>query len=478
MATDDGLRHKTKRALYWKFFDMLSAQGMQFMVGIFMARLLSPDDYGVAAIPGIFLSVAGIFANAGFGTAMIRKPRLTEEDLATAFYYSLGMGVLIYTAVFCCSPLIADFYGKPVLRPLMRVTALGFLVGPLGAAQGILMTRQMNFKTPTQVGIVIKLISGAIGISMAYAGYGVWALVISSLLSGWIGLGITWYIVRWYPKCGWSRESFKYLWGFGNKLMASQLFNSLYTNVVPGFIGKYYSPAELGLYNRADGYAMLPSLSIISTVQSVTFPALSKVQDDIEKLRNAYRQILRDIAFVVFPLMMGLAALARPLIVALITDKWIACVVLLQLICFARMWQPIHSINLNLLNVKGRSDLFLRLEFIKKGYGVCIIAATIPFGLTVFCIGNIISSVVELAVNTYYTGKLTGHGFVHQMRDLGPTFLLAVSMFAVVYGLTFVIPGEWAQIAVGVPAGALVYLGGAWLMRFREIKDALYMLKR
>lgn len=474
----ESLKQKTKHALYWRFLDLLTGQCLTFAIGIVMARLLSPTDYGVAAIPSIFLVVASIFSNAGFGQAMVRKPELTDADIATAFYYGTGMGLLIYTGFFFAAPLIADFYSTPVLTPLTRVAAIGFLTGPLGGAQGIILQRRMDFRTPTLVGFVIKIVCGVTGITMAYHGYGVWALAISGLLGSLMSLAAVWYIVRWVPRVPWSRESFRYLWGFGNKMILSQLLNCIYTNVVPGFIGKYFSPAALGIFNRAKGYADLPTQTLTQTVQSVTFPALSKVQDDPERLRAAYRRIIRSMAFVVFPAMLGLAALARPLIVAFITEKWLPCAVLLQILCFAMMWQPIHSVNLNLLTVKGRSDLFLRLELVKKGYGIVILFATLPLGLVAYCLGFLAGYLLELPVNTYYTGKLIGYGLRQQLRDLLPTLALSLAMFAAVWGLTLVIDGVWWQIAAGIPLGVAIYAGGAWLMRFEEIDYVLYMLRR
>ena len=256
----------------------------------------------------------------------------------------------------------------PVLTPLIRVTALGFLYGPIGAPQSIIFLRRLDFKTPTKIGIVCKILSGVIGILMALYGYGVWALTISVQVAGIVAMIMNIYIVRWYPKTGWSRESFNYLWGFGNKYMASQLLDTIYNNISPIVIGKFYSTADLGVYNRADNYASLPSKNMTGVIANVTFPVLSKMQGDDEALARNYRRMLKVSAFIIFPMMMLLAGIARPLILIMITSKWESCIILLQIICFSLMWYPIHAINLNLLLVKGRSDYFLRLEIIKK-YG-------------------------------------------------------------------------------------------------------------
>ena len=256
---------------------------------------------------------------------------------------------------------------------------------------------------------------------MAYMGYGLWALVISGVFSSFFGLIVIVWVVKWYPRTGWSRESFNYLWGYGNKMLASSLLDTAYNNITPVFVAKYYSPADLGVYNRSQNYAIMPSQNITGVIQNVTFPVLSKMQDNDEYLARNYRRMLKTTAFIVFPLMMLLAGLARPLILTMITAKWEACIILLQLMCFSMMWYPIHAINLNLLQVKGRTDLFFRLEVIKKIIGLSILIVTLPLGLVVFCIGGIISSLVCLVVNTYYTGKLINVGYLKQMRDLFPT---------------------------------------------------------
>lgn len=475
---EPSLKQQTKKGLYWKFAEQFANYGMQFIIGIVMARLLSPSDYGITALPAVFLAVAGIFAGAGFGTAMIRKPELKEEDLATAFYYSTAVGILMYIFLFIASPWIADFYNTPVLKPLIRVTALGFLYGPMGTPQNIILQRRLDFKTPAKISVVCKIVSGVVGIIMAFYGYGVWALTISSMLAGIVGLVIKFYVVRWYPKTGWSKKSFKYLWGYGNKLMASQLIDTLYKNITPIVIGKFYSTADLGVYNRAQGYANLPSQQATVVLQSVTFPVLSKMQNDDKFLSNSYRRILKDAAFIVFPIMMLLAGLSRPLILIMITAKWETCIILLQIICFSSMWFPIQVINLSLLQVKGRSDWFLKLEVVKKCFGVVILGATLPFGLIVFCSCQIISTFIALIINTHYTEKLINCGFWTQMKDLAPIYFLSLITFLITWGLTQILPHLWLQLIIGGIVGTTFYLGMAYILKMEQLKDVKYLLKR
>lgn len=435
--SQDSLKSQTKKGLYWKFAEQFSNYGIQFIIGIFMARMLSPEDYGITAIPAVFIAIAGIFADGGFGNALVRKPELNEKDLSTSFYYSMAIGLCCYIILFCVSPWMADFYNVPILKPLMRVTALSFLYSPIGTVQRVLLSRKLDFQTPAKISVVCRLLAAVIGIAMAYTGYGIWALVISSLVAGIIGTLITLFVVRWYPKTGWSKESFNYLWGFGNKMIGSQLLDSIYNNITPIFIGKYYTPTDLGVYNRAEGYAKMPSQNVHGVISSVTYPVLSKIQDDVDRLAYNYRRMIRVTAFIVFPLMLMLSALSRPLILIMITAKWEPCIILLQILCFSMMWWPIHAINLNLLLVLGRSDYFFKLEIIKKIYGLIILIFTLPMGLIAFCSGRILSSLISLWVNTYYTKKIINLGFWEQLNDLKHVLFLSLAMFFIVLGCTF-----------------------------------------
>ncbi len=451
---------------------------MSFLIGIVMARLLSPSDYGITALPAVFMLVAQQVQEGGLSGALIRKKDITEHDLATSFYYSAALGVFLYIVLFFAAPWIADFYNTPVLVPLVRVTALGFLWGPLATPQTVLLRRRLDFKTPTKISIVNRIIGATVGISLALMGYGLWALVVSGLVTSLLYVIFNWFAVRWLPKTGWSKASFKYLWNYGNKMMASGLLDTLYNNIAPVFIGKYYSPAQLGEYNRAHGYASMPSSNITGVIASVSFPVLSKMQDNDDALAFNYRRMLKGSAFVIFPLMLMLSALSRPLVITMITAKWEGCIILLQIICFSMMWYPIHAINLNLLQVKGRSDLFLRLEIVKKVMGLTILCISLPMGLIAFCCGNIVSSMLSLVINTYYTGKLINVGYLRQMKDLMPTFLLSLFMFVCVHVVNYFLPNMWLQLVFGGLVGVIVYLGGAYLLKFKELKDVIYLLNR
>lgn len=473
---EESIKHKTKVGAYWQFSNQFLNYGMQFIIGIVMARLLSPQDYGTAALPAVFFAISVIFIDGGFGTAMVRKEELTDQDLSTAFYYSTLVGFFFYVILFIAAPWIAVFFDVPILSSLIRVSAISFLFAGFKTPQTILLNRRLDFKTPTIVTVISTLVMGVVGISTAYMGFGVWALVISNVVSGFLSLLLLWLFVRWIPKSGWSRESFNYLWGFGNKMIATLLIDKMYLNLAPFLIGKFYNPVQLGLFNRSQSYAQLPVQQIVNLLHNVSYPVLSKMQDDTEMLGRSYRRMLRLSTFIMFPIMILMAILAKPLILILITDKWIDCVPYLQLMCLAMMWYPIHSLNLALLLVKGRSDLFLKLEIIKAAIGLSIMAITLPFGIIPFLFGLIANSLICLFVNTYYTGKMIKLGFSLQMLDIFPTLMLSLFMGMVSYVVLSFITNCFLQLIIGGIFGLLVYGIGSYFFKFPEINDVKYMI--
>lgn len=475
---EESLKQKTKKSFYWSFINQFANTGLQFVVGIVMARLLSPSDFGITAIPVIFITIANLLIDGGFGNAMVRKPELHEKDLSTAFIYSVTIGVLAYVILYFCSSLIADYYDTPVLTPLVRVSALCFLWNPLSTPQNIILKRRLDFKIPARVSITTRVVGAIIGIVLAYAGYGLWSLVIMNVVTSFLTFILTWIAVKWLPRNGWSNTSFQYLWSYGNKLVASSLLDVVYTNISPIIIGKYYSLSSLGEYNAAKKYASLPSQQGTGVIQQVTFPVLSKLQSDDVSLAIKYRKILRVSAFVIFPVMMLLAGLSRPLILLLLTEKWEACIILLQIMCFSSMWYPIHAINLNLLQVKGRSDLFLKLEIYKKVIGLAVMICTLPWGIIYFVSAGIASSLISLVLNTYYTGKLINVGFSKQMRDLTPILTLSLITFLLTVIIIHFIPDLYAQLFIGGIIGIVFYIGIALLFHFDELADVKYMLSR
>lgn len=454
----ESLKNKTKKGLAWSMIERFATQGVQFLFGIILARLLSPDDYGVIAMPLVFLAIAQCIIDSGFSTALIRKPELTEDDLSTAFYFNIGLGILCYAVLFFSSPLIADFYHTPILSSLLKVTALAVLFNPLCAVQQAILTRKIDFKTQAIVSLSGAILSGIVGLSMAYNGFGVWSLVFQQVGGYLIRTILLWILGKWKPKRKWSWESFHYLWGFGSKMLGSGLLDTIYNNIYPIVIGKYFSAQDLGNYTRAQQFSSLPSSNVTGVLQRVTFPVLSSIQNEDERLAKNYRKILKLSAFLVFPMMLMLSAIANPLVRILLTDKWIGCVILLQIVCFQMMWYPIHAINLNLLTVKGRSDLYFRLEILKKIVGVCILCITIPHGVAWMVCGGVLSSLISLVINTYYTGKLLKIGLLIQIKDMLPIIVISIIMWLFIHILMLFLVDVYLQLFVGIVAGLFIYI--------------------
>jgi O-antigen/teichoic acid export membrane protein len=474
----ENIKHKTKVGLYWTFLNQGATQVLSFIVGVVMARLLSPEDYGITALPAVFIAVAGTFMGAGFSQALVRKPEVTNKDLSTAFYYSIAMGGLMYAILFCMAPFIADFYNTPVLTSLVRITALTFLWGPLITPQSVILQRKLDFKTPARISVTTQIIGAVVGVASAYNGLGLWALIIMSIVSSLLNLIQTWWAVKWVPTEHWNKESFRYLWGYGNKIIGSSLIDTLYNNVAPVLIGKFFSPRDLGVYNRASGYATLPANQITGALNSVTFPVLSKFSEDNEVLKKNYRRMIKMSVFVAFPVYFLLVALAKPLVICLVTEKWSACIILLQILCVERMLWPIHILNRNVLHVKGRSDLILKVEIYKKTVLLFFIISSLPFGLVVFCMCMIPNGIYALYVNSYYTKKLINLSIKNQIKDVLPSFLLSLLMFIIVYSIIYFINNMYLQIVIGGSVGAIIYICGAALLKFEELNDVKYMIKR
>ncbi len=470
------LKEKTVKGVVWSSVDRFFSQGIQFIFSILIARLLLPSDYGTVAMLNIFLAISQTFIDSGFGTALIRKIDRTEEDFSTVFYFNIAAALAFYGILWFTAPYIADFYDIPLLKDITRVVALTLVFGSFSGIQSARLSIAIDFRSRAIISITVTLVTGALGLWMAYSGYGVWALVMQSVVSSLLRTILLWAFVRWMPKLVFSWKSFKELFSFGSKLLASGLLDTAYNNIYTLVIGKVFSSSALGVYSRADSLAQYPSSNITSVFQGVTFPVLSSIQNEPERLTSAYKKFIRLSAFVVFPLMIGLSAVADPLIRLVLTDKWEGAIYLLQIICFSMMWYPVHAINLNLLQVEGRSDYFLKLEIIKKIQGVIVLCITIPLGLVTMCYGRVVSSVLCLVYNTYYTKKLIDYGFASQMKDLLPILAHSLVMGVIVWMIVLFLPSLWLQLVVGVIAGVAYYLVGAYIMRFDELNELLSLL--
>ena len=474
----ESLKKKTVKGVAWTSMNQVLNIGFGFVIGVILARILSPEDYGLLAMIAVFNGIAAAFIDCGFGAALIRKPDLTENDNSTAFYFNIVAGLVLYGIIWLIAPWVSIFYDKPILTQLLRVEAVLLILSSFKIVQNTQLSRALNFKSIAIINISSQVISGVVAIVAAYRGFGVWSLVLQHLGASIVSLVLLWVISPWRPRGKWENSSFKYLWGFGSKLLASGLLDTVYRNIYPIVIGKFYSAADLGQYTRAKGYANLPSQTLTGVIQQVTFPVLSQIQEDTKRLGNSYRRMLRFTVFIVFPIMIGMAVLAHPLVIALVTDKWEQCVPYLQVICMASMWYPVHSINLNLLQVKGRSDLFLRLEIIKKAIITVAIFICVPLGIMGICIGSVCTSIICLVINTYYTGKLINVGFLRQMMDMTPILLASLAMGSVVYLAVMPFDCNWAKLAIGIPLGIVFYLAIAKIFRMPELQEAIDIIHR
>lgn len=472
------LKDKTVKGVIWSSIDRFTTQGISFVFSMLIARMLLPSDYGVIAMLGIFMAVSQCFIDSGFGSALIRKKDRTETDFCTVFYFNIVVACLFYGLLWLASPYIARFYDMPLLESVTKVWGLNLIVNAFGGIQNAQLSIAIDFKSRAKISVITTLFTGLVGLWFAYQGHGVWALVYQGVASAILRCILLWCIVRWVPKLIFSWRSFKELFSFGSKLLASSLLDTVYNNIYTLVIGKFFAASSLGVYSRANQLAQFPSSNITGVLQNVTFPVLSTIQDEDTRLASAYRRFLQLSAFIVFPLMLGLSAVADPFIRLTLTDKWAGSIYLLQIICFSLMWYPIHAINLNLLQVKGRSDYFLKLEIYKKIMGISVLCVTIPLGLVAMCYGRVFGSVVSLFFNTYYTKKLIGYGFVDQMKDLTHILIHALVMFVLVRLVVQWLPGLWLQLIVGTLVGMAYYLIGAYLMKFDELKELLLLIKR
>lgn len=473
-----GLKDKAVKGVFWTSLGNVANFSVNFVVGIILARLLSPSDYGLIAMITVFFSIAQCFISSGFGNALVRKQDVTNDDFSTAFIFNVSASIIFFVILFLVAPLIADFYNKPILASLVRAESICMVIGSINIVQNTRFTRRIDFKTTMKIGLTTNIVGSVVGISSAYSGLGVWAIVVMDITRQLVSSTLLWKASPWRPKMIWSKKSFQYLWGYGSKLLASNLLNTIYNNIYPIVIGKFFSAASLGNYTRAQGFVTFPSSNITSVVQRVTFPVLSQIQEDDERLIAGYRRMLKMITFVVFPMTIGMAAVAKPMVLVLLTDKWAECIPYLQLLCFSAMWHPVHAINLNLLQVKGRSDLFLKLEIIKKVIATVVMVVAIPFGVLAMCAGTVLTSYASLFLNTYYTGKLVDYSIFKQLKDLFPSIVLSLLMGGLSFFFSIYLENMLIALIVGVLSGTVFYLAMAKMTRMEMLKEFVDIIKR
>ena len=454
----ESLKKKTIKGVVWSSLERFSTAGINFIIGLIIARLLSPKEYGIIAMLSIFMAISQSIIDSGFSNALVRKLDRSESDYSTSFYFNVILGFIMYVVLFFSAPLIAQFYNTPELESITKIVGITLVLGSCAIVQQAILTIKVDFKTQMKISLISAILSGLIGIIMAFNDYGVWALVGQMVSVAFFRTLLLWTIVKWIPKSGFSKHSFRHLFGYGSKLLFAGILETIYRNLYTIIIGKFFQSNALGLYSRGEQIASYPSNNITGVIQRVTFPILSQIQNDETQLKNAFTQIIKTTCFIVFPLMMFLIIVAKPLVLIILTEKWIGCVEIIQILSISFMWYPVHILNLNVLQIAGRSDLFLKIEFIKKIIGLIVLFATIPFGIIMMCWGRVLYCFIELFINMYYTNRIIGSTYLQQLRQQIPMFVSALIMGGLSLWTISYIQNNWLKIIV-----ALIQCSFFWL---------------
>ena len=428
---DSSLKAKAVKGVMWSGFERFSTASINFIIGLFIARILSPKDYGIIAMLTIFMAISQSIIDSGFSNALIRKTDRKEIDFSTTLYFNIVVSVLMYIALFLLSPLIADFYEIQELEDITKVIGTTLIWGALSIVQQSILTIKVDFRTQMMVSLVAAILSGAIGLIMALNGYGVWALVGQMVSVSIFRTVVLWIVAKWKPTTGFSKESFKSLFGYGSRLLMAGILETIYRNLYSIIIGKYYQANTLGLYHRGEQFSSYAASNITGVIQRVTFPIMAGLQGDIPMLQRTFIKTLRTICFFVFPIMTYLFISSEPLVRLILTNKWINCVPIIQILCISYMWYPVHILNLNILQVLGRSDLYFRIEIIKKIVGLAVLFGTLPFGVIIMCWGRVLYCGIELFINMYYTNRIVKISSKQQLQYIIPFLGYCVAVVAI-----------------------------------------------
>ena len=463
---ENNMKNKVILGLIWKLIEKTGAQGIQFIISIILARLLLPEEYGIIALITIFLNIANIFIQSGFSSAIIQKKEVDEVDCDSVFYFNLIISIIAYFILYMLSPIISDFYKNPILSSVLRVQSITLIIGGLNAIQNAIIQRKMQFKKLFIVSLVAIIIQGLVGIFMAYKNYGVWSLVISNLVGSIVTTIILWFITSWRPKLNFSIIRLKSMFKFGSRLLLSSLIDIIYNNLYSLIIGKKYDQEMLAYYNRGQNIPNILVTNINSSIDGVLFPALSTYQDDKKGMKMLVRRSIVTSSFIVFPIMFGLFAISKPLTIILLTDKWIDSVPFMKLSCIMYAIWPIHTANLQAIKAMGRSDVFFKLEVIKKILGIVIIVITIPFGVYAMMIGCVINSILCTFINAYPNKHLLEYDYFQQIKDILPSLILSIAMSIIISCISIFDLSNFVIILLKMILGICVYVLGAWIFKF------------
>jgi len=472
------LKQKTVSGLLWRFMDSFASQGVQFFVGIVLARILSPREFGLIGMLTIFIAISQSFIDSGFTSALIRKNICTKDDYSTIFYFNILVSIFFYILLFILSESISVFFKEPQLKSLIQVLGIGLFFNSLAIIQKTILVKELNFKLQMRISFIASLGSGILAVTMAYKGFGVWSLVVLTLSRFGFSSLLLWVWSTWRPIWVFSMTSFRELFSFGSKLLISGLIDTVYRNIYNLIVGKYFSAEELGFYSQADQFQTLPSQNLVGVISKVSYPVLSSIQDNPVQLKSAYQKLIKSTMIITFVLMIGLAAVAKPLIITLIGMKWLPSVIYLQMLCFVGMFYPLHALNLNMLQVQGRSDLFLRLEIIKKLIAIPTIVIGVFFGIKILIVGLMVNTVIAYYLNSYWSGKFIGYSTYQQIKDILPSFCLALFVGFVVFMTGYFLNISYLlKLIVQVLLGMVLTFGISELIHledYRYLKDIVH----
>lgn len=473
----NNMKNKAISGLIWQYAEKCGAEIIQFLVSIIIARILSPSDYGLIGLITVFISIANVFVTSGLGQALVQRKETDNTDYSTVFFCSFAFSLVIYSVLFFVAPLIAEFYNAPALVSIVRVLGITVIIGAVNNVQRAYVQKTMQFKRFFVSTLIGKLFSAIVGICMALNEYGVWALVGQQIAMIAVDAIVLWITVKWRPQMIFSLRRMKELFSYGWKLLCSALIDTVYSNIYSLVIGKVYSASELGYYNRGKQFPLLVINNINTSIQSVLLPVLSEAQSETGKLKAMVRRSIVTSTFLIFPAMAGLAAIAKPLTVFLLTDKWLPALPFIQFCCFTYAFWPVHTANLQAINAVGRSDITLKLEIIKKIIGITVLCLTLPYGLMVMMTARCITTVISTAINAFPNKKLLGYTYWEQVKDMAPSFVLSLIMVAVILPVTLLPIPSVLQMIIQIVLGIGVYFALAKLFKLECFEYILNTIK-
>lgn len=461
----------------WRFAERSGAQLVTFVVSIVLARLLMPEDYGIIALVTVFTNIMQVFVDSGLGTALIQKKDADDLDFSSVFYFNFMVCIILYLMMFFAAPFIASFYRMSGLTPVVRVISLTIVISGIKGIQQSYVSRNMLFKNFFYATLGGTIFSAFLGLAMAYAGFGVWAIVAQQLSNTAIDTLILWITVKWRPKLMFSWNRLKGLLGFGWKMLCSALLDTVYNNLRSLLIGKVYSSADLAYYNEGDKFPKLIVTNINTSIDSVLLSAMSKEQDNTDKVKNMTRRSIMVSCYIMAPLMIGLACCASNIVTIVLTEKWLSCIFFLQIFCVTYMFYPIHTANLNAIKAMGRSDLFLKIEIWKKVIGMILLLSTMFISVKAMAYSLLISTLASMIINSWPNKKLLNYNFLEQMRDIMPSILLALVMGATVYIVGFMNFPTLFLLIIQVVCGAVIYIVGSAILKLEPYEYVKEIVK-